>query len=293
MNEERDDAVWNKRGIAAEQLLIAVLAVTLLVIAGLGFSKLMSGHWIPSFIPSFNQTRGGGTELAQIRYVIPDDRVDFYDGATWHAFGVAKRELAGREYDGAGVSRALREHYFDTKGVLRTSETVELFGDFAPYSVRIVGVSDKNYRESKSWWENSALQGALTRFVYDDVRAIERGDTVLELWKNVEGRQELQHLYVLSVRDNQMYPLSRRSDVVDVISENPSVSALVQRRALVWRERVLEKPALLAYRDADEANITGETQEAWFCITKTPGTQDLVVDLHKSVDVGAVCGGGT
>lgn len=291
MSGKRHIVIRNKRGIASEQLLLAILALTLLVLAGLGFSKLMTGHWIPNFIPSFNQTQGRGGDLAQIRYVIPDDRVDFYDGATWHAFGVSKRELGGREYDGAGVMKAMREHYFDTQGTGRQPESVVLFGDFAAYTVRIVGVSDKNYREPRSWWENSALQDALTRFVFQDTRAIERGDTMLELWKNVRGQRELQHLYVLSVRDGQVYPLSRRSDVSDVIGENPSVFALVQRRALVWRERVLEHPVQLEYRTARGAGGAEATNEAWFCLTRTSGTQDLVVDLQQQADVGAVCGG--
>jgi hypothetical protein len=137
------------------------------------------------------------------------------------------------------------------------------------------------------------LQDAFIRFAYQDVRPIERGDTLLELWKNAGGQQELQHLYVLSVRDGQIYPLSRRSDVSDVIVENPSVLALVQRRALVWRERVLEQPVLLAYRDAlnNEKASVAETTESWFCVSRTPGTQDLVIDLTKRVDVGAICGG--
>src|SRR3990167_8602178 len=75
---EESSEVWkmifSKRGFGAEELLKMLVALVILCLVVLGFYRLMTGHWPVNYIPGFNQTGEGKTELAMVRYVITEDR---------------------------------------------------------------------------------------------------------------------------------------------------------------------------------------------------------------------------
>ena len=248
--------IFSKRGFGAEELLKMLVALVILCLVVLGFYRLMTGHWPVNYIPGFNQTGEGKTELAMVRYVITEDRVDYYDGANWRAFGDAERELSGRTYGGVALKEILKEGYFDSKKVRRTSETVEFFDS---YYARI-----------------RAMQP------YDSAGYV-RGDVILELRKHGTdgGLGQLQEEYAVR---------GLAGDVVMIGSTDPFLKnnvvarEQVRRKALAWRERVLELPVRLTYRDE-----TGEHQ-LFVCMKRTQGSEDLVSDLSISVDADTRCG---
>lgn len=273
----------NKRGdevSGAGALLRALLAIVILVLLVWGFYGAMTGHWIPNFIPSFNQTSETKSELALVRYVISEDRVDYYDGATWREFGEAERELQGKTYNGAVLRRDLREHYFDSQEKIRKAENVEFYNIFDGHYIMMSGVISRSYEDPRELWEARWTQEVYSHLMGSE-KPMKKGDVILELWKR-EGKTDvgkLQALYVLRGVSGEIVRISRRGQ--DFFDGNPTVQGLVRQKALAWRESVLQRAARV---------MVQEGEAVYVCLKRTTGSEDLVADLSKDVGESATCG---
>ena len=278
----------DKKGIVAQQLVTVVLVMFFLVFMIMLFTRAQTGHWIPDFIPGFNQTGTGRTELALVRYVISDDRVDYYDGANWRAFGDTSRQFSAETttnniYNGTVLKQEMREHYFDPRGRLRNAENVEFYDLFDGYYIRISEVISQSYETPQSWWEVRWTQD-IVNYLSGSVRALQRGDVILELWKHGGTSEvgQLQAIYVLRSVAGEILRISRSSS--DFFDEKVAVRELVRRKAIAWRESVLQQPMRITY------NLeSGEEQIDYVCLKRITGTEDLVAELDNNVDVNSRC----
>ncbi len=282
--------VLDKKGIVAQQLVILVLVMFFLVLMIMLFTRAQTGHWIPDFIPEFNQTGTGRTELALVRYVISEDRVDYYDGANWRAFGDMARQFnaettADNTYNGAVLKQEIRAHYFDLRGQLRKAENVEFYDLFDGYYIRISEVIAQSYDAPQSWWESRLTQDVVN-YLSGAVRPLQRGDVMLELWKHGGTGEagQLQAIYVLRGIAGEILRISRRGS--DFFDEKVAARELVRRKALAWRESVLQQPMRVTYKLE-----SGEEQISYVCMKRTTGTEDLVARLDRNVEVNSRCEG--
>ncbi len=280
----------DKKGIVAQQLVIIVLVMFFLVLMIMLFTRAQTGHWIPDFIPGFNQTGTERTELALVRYVISDDRVDYYDGANWRAFGDASRQFsadtnANNKYNGAVLRQEIRAHYFDSRGQLRKAENIEFYDLFDGYYIRISEVIDQSYEIPQSWWESRLTQEAVN-YLSGSVRPLQRGDVMLELWKHGGTTEagQLQGMYVLRGVAGEILRISRSGS--DFFDEKIAARELVRRKAIIWRESVFQQPMRVTYKLE-----SGEEKMDYVCLKRTTGTEDLVADLDKNVNVNSRCEG--
>ena len=267
--------ILDKKGIVAQQLVTVVLVMFFLVLMIMLFTRAQTGHWIPDFIPGFNQTGTGRTELALVRYVISEDRIDYYDGANWRAFGDTSRQFntettTDYTYNGAVLKQEIRAHYFDSRGQLRKSENVDFYDLFEGYYIRISEVIDQSYETPQSWWESRLTQGAVN-YLSGSVRPLQRGDVMLELWKHGGTTEagQLQGMYVLRGVAGEILRISRSGG--DFFDEKVAAS---------------EQPMRLTHKLE-----SGEEQVTYVCLKRTTGTDDLVADLDKNVDMNSRCEG--
>lgn len=271
------------RGMGAEKLVVIVLVIFVLVFMASGFSRLMTGHWIPNFIPSFNYTGEGKSELSLVRYVITEDRLDYYDGANWRAFGEAPRELNEKVYEGTTLRSALRAHYFDSGNTIRGKGGVTFPSvEFEVYTIRFDSILDRSYEEGRSWWEAKWVQD-VWHLLGNSVEKMERGDVVIELWKRSGTREQLHELYVLRESAGEIIRITRGEG--DVLDENVVMKTSVRQKALAWREGVFKKPVRVSYQNAE-----GDTLDVYVCLQRTTGSNDLVADLDKDVSSTGTCG---
>ena len=256
----------------------AVIALTLFVVIVV-FLTQGSGNdvfrFLGTLLPSFNRTQEKVAGEEKVRYVISSDALEYYDGTSWKAFGEGERTLGKKRITGSGLGERFRIWYYQR----REAEAVELDGI---WYARISDVLDRDYESARAFWEWKGLQRI---FGSEATRTLKRGDVLIELWKRGQATKagQLEALYVLPAGEARVVSVVKELKE-DVLGKNYAWEKEVLLAALQWRESALEKPLTLVYQDSE-----GKEHDSAACVKRTPGTQELVAEISKSVQAGERC----
>lgn len=136
ISKKLNEAKMRKGEMVVSPIMIAIIAVFVLIISIIGVS--MFGDKISGFfkvIPSFNESLSGEKSSEVFRYVIPGERIDYYDGVSWKEFD-GEVDVNGRILVKEEILNSFRGYYYrsnsqvDTMSVLKqmkSSEVVYVF----------------------------------------------------------------------------------------------------------------------------------------------------------------------
>lgn len=292
----------NKRGDVTQGKIIAlVIGVFVLVLVSIfAYSFFTGTNVFFKFIPTFNLSSSATGGLEIFRYDVPNNKLQYYDGASWNDFKLGTSlKINNKKISSDSLRSGIREFY-ETKSELPKERIWESFTK-----------KYKKYRSDDSGSYNAELtydEANITRFYYSDKTgygAVEVDITNVTQYQHVftssEGFFEESNTYskkpsnmgFLISFDDSIYSLDRRgysSPTIQLIEKPNEDEIEIKNKAIEWRDSILKNPVELCW---DWVEKSDEPKCNSFCLDKISdsGKVYLWVDLSKPVSKSENCGG--
>ncbi|MDP3881507.1 MAG: hypothetical protein Q8Q31_01375 [Nanoarchaeota archaeon] len=107
--------IKSKRAQEFTAIMIVMLAIFALILIMVFWKQGAIDTMLPFFknLPGFKNANDTVKEVIKFRYIIPDDKVQYYDGVTWYDFETSEYPRSKKRFYASHLNEDLERSYFD------------------------------------------------------------------------------------------------------------------------------------------------------------------------------------